>query len=375
MKVLHIADLHFGKKIKKAENIRKEIYKAQKQSFKDVIDYSINKNIQVILIAGDFFDGENRPLKLEKFILDEFNKLNNFNIKVFYCLGNHDSSNTFTKSFLSQLPENVKIFQDKFESVLLKDNIYIHSYGHKNILEEKNLISNFNKPVNDSINIGLLHCSVDYNDNIYFPTSLQDLINKSYDYWALGHIHKRQKLSKNIYYSGCLQGTSFNDKGKKGANLININDKEIDINFIEFSKIDFIEKNIKIDKNINKYNLLKKIKEKFNMNKKTYLIKINFIGNINILKSEFKEITLEIKDTLIQSENILNIYFKYEKINFNFDYKKYVNDNNILGYIDKLFKKPREIEKLIIENDLNIDKTLDEIKEEIFDEMVVVNND
>ena len=375
MKLLHIADLHLGKKIKKSENIRKEINMAQKKSFADVIKYSINKDIEAILIAGDFFDGENRPLKLEKFILEQFNRLNRFNIKVFYCLGNHDSSNTFTQSFLSQLPKNVKIFQDKFESVLIKNKVYIHSYGHKNILEDKNLISNFNNPIDDSINIGLLHCSVNYNDDIYFPTKLKDLVNKGYDYWSLGHIHKRKRLSENIYYSGCLQGTSFNDKGKKGANLIEINGKIIDIEFIEFSKIDFIEKKIKIDNTINKYNLLKKIKKDFNLSKKTYLIKINLYGNIDILKSELKEMILEVKDTLMQSENILDIDFDYENIYFDFDYKKYINDNNILGYIDKLFKKPKEIEKLVDENNLKIDKPLDEIKKEIFEQMVVIKND
>ncbi len=42
----------------------------------------------------------------------------------------------------------------------------------------------------------------------YLPTTLEDLMDRRYDYWALGHIHKRAYLNseKSIAYSGNIQG-------------------------------------------------------------------------------------------------------------------------------------------------------------------------
>ena len=50
--------------------------------------------------------------------------------------------------------------------------------------------------------------------NRYTEFILEDLNQKLYHYWALGHIHERQELSDMppIYYPGNIQGRHFGSK-------------------------------------------------------------------------------------------------------------------------------------------------------------------
>ncbi|MCD7729469.1 MAG: exonuclease subunit SbcD [Clostridia bacterium] len=49
------------------------------------------------------------------------------------------------------------------------------------------------------------------------------------DYAALGHLHKRQKLGENIYYSGAIMRFTFDEAGsKKSINLFDITEKGIE---------------------------------------------------------------------------------------------------------------------------------------------------
>ena len=74
-------------------------------------------------------------------------------------------------------------------------------------------------------NIGMLHGSLSTLNSPeanYAPFTLNQLEEKGYDYWALGHIHKRQALNKQgtINYSGNTQGRHINETGEKGFLLV-----------------------------------------------------------------------------------------------------------------------------------------------------------
>jgi DNA repair exonuclease SbcCD nuclease subunit len=73
----------------------------------------------------------------------------------------------------------------------------------------------------------MLHCNVgsDTGHDPYAPSALEDLISKNYDYWALGHIHKKTILNEAnplIIYSGNPQGLNPKETGVRGCFLINV---------------------------------------------------------------------------------------------------------------------------------------------------------
>ena len=63
----------------------------------------------------------------------------------------------------------------------------------------------------------------------YAPCTLQDLVNKGYDYWALGHVHQGRVLNERPYvvFSGNLQGRHIRETGPKSAYLVTVNDGEV----------------------------------------------------------------------------------------------------------------------------------------------------
>ena len=64
----------------------------------------------------------------------------------------------------------------------------------------------------------------DAEHNRYAPFQIRELKEKQFDYWALGHIHKREILLEEPYivYPGNIQGRHRKEIGEKGAYLIEL---------------------------------------------------------------------------------------------------------------------------------------------------------
>jgi DNA repair exonuclease SbcCD nuclease subunit len=58
----------------------------------------------------------------------------------------------------------------------------------------------------------------------YASCSLETLVDRGYDYWALGHIHEREVISREpfVVFPGNLQGRHVRETGPKGATLVNV---------------------------------------------------------------------------------------------------------------------------------------------------------
>jgi DNA repair exonuclease SbcCD nuclease subunit len=65
------------------------------------------------------------------------------------------------------------------------------------------------------------------------------LLEKQFDYWALGHIHKRVVLSTDppIIYPGNIQGRNKKETGVKGCYHVTLSDTKNDLKFIETSDV------------------------------------------------------------------------------------------------------------------------------------------
>ena len=80
-------------------------------------------------------------------------------------------------------------------------------------------------------NIGVLHTSCDGRAGHanYAPCTVQDLIQRGYQYWALGHVHTYEQVNEQprIVFPGNLQGRNIRECGAKGAVLVRVEDGEI----------------------------------------------------------------------------------------------------------------------------------------------------
>ena len=124
MKILHLGDLHIGKKVNDFCML-----KEQKFVLEQAIDLIKKEQIEAVLISGDVFD---KPIPqisaLELF--DEFlNQLVELKTKVFIISGNHDNMDRI--SYLSNLLKNSNIYiskpyEGKIEFIELKNNIRVY---------------------------------------------------------------------------------------------------------------------------------------------------------------------------------------------------------------------------------------------------------
>ncbi len=90
-----------------------------------------------------------------------------------------------------------------------------------------NLSLQFNVKNADVISIAVLHANVgaDSQHENYAPCTLQDLVSKPFDYWALGHVHAHKILRQEhpaVVYPGNVQARQFREAGPRGCCIVNL---------------------------------------------------------------------------------------------------------------------------------------------------------
>jgi DNA repair exonuclease SbcCD nuclease subunit len=158
-------------------------------------------------------------------------RLSKAGIRVFIVSGNHDAASRTTRAM--PLPDNVTLFSsDKPASVKLDDlGVMIHgqSYAHRAVSD--NLALQYPQRDANCFNIGMLHTSLagrrGHED--YAPCTRDDLASKGYDYWALGHVHRREVVSRDpwMVFPGNIQGRHIRERGAKGATVVTIEDGRV----------------------------------------------------------------------------------------------------------------------------------------------------
>lgn len=235
-KFLHAADLHIDSPLKGLDNYEgapvDEIRGATRRALENLVNLAIEEKVAFVLFAGDIYDGDWPDFNTGLFFIKQMAILQSEGIKVYMVAGNHDADNKMTKKL--RMPENVYTFSSKKSKTVLIDELEsaIHGQSFATVSTSENLATGFPASKNNYFNIGLLHTSVDGREGHadYSPCTLNHLINKGYDYWALGHIHKREVLNEEpmIVFPGNTQGRHARETGRKGCTLITVKDGKID---------------------------------------------------------------------------------------------------------------------------------------------------
>ena len=258
MKIMHLSDLHIGKKVNEYSMLQDQIY-----ILKEILRIIDDEKVETVIIAGDVYDRSLPPNEaLELF--DEFlYQLSSRNVNVFVISGNHDSPErisyggrmmTENKIFLSPVYDgNVKpiSLNDDYGEVNFYLLPFIRPADIRRYFPNEN-IENYT----DAVKVAIDNMNVDFSERNILVThqfvtgaelsESEDIIvggtdNVSgevfdgFDYVALGHIHREQTVGKdNIRYCGTPLKYSFSEaKNIKSVTILDFNDK----GNIEYSKI------------------------------------------------------------------------------------------------------------------------------------------
>lgn len=234
IRFIHCADLHLGTPFKGISELNPDLgdllYQSTYVSFDNIVALAIKENVDCVLIAGDVYDSEDKSLQAQLRFRNSLSRLSEAGIRTLVAYGNHDPLNGWSATL--KWPEGVFAFPgDRVERVpLQKDDetiavVYGISFAKRDIKE--NLSLRFTPSEEHIPRIGLLHANVGTNTGHepYAPCKIEDLVNASIDYWALGHIHQGgilRPVSPAIAYPGCSQSRSPRETGSKGCYLVTL---------------------------------------------------------------------------------------------------------------------------------------------------------
>ena len=264
MKLLHISDLHIGKKVKGFS-----LLEDQKYILKQITETAVEQKVAGIIIAGDIYDvssPSNDAINLfDNFITDIHSK----GISCYVVSGNHDSiyriafgsdimakeNIYFAKRYKGEIipieaGKNVNIWLLPFIRPMdireYHQDFAIGSYDEMMQAVIKNLDIN-TKKTNILVTHQFVTCSgksPEKSDSEIAALGTLDNVDvsnfKEFDYVALGHIHKPQIMGRDtVRYAGSPLKYSFSEKNdKKSMVLLDISpDKKIKQELIPFKPL------------------------------------------------------------------------------------------------------------------------------------------
>ena len=251
MKIIHLADLHIGKRVNEFSMIDD-----QKHILNQILEIIDNEKPDAVIIAGDVYDKQVPSIEAVE-LLDSFiSDISKRKTTTFIISGNHDSAERLAfgsslmamgKIYISPVyngkiskytlkddfgsanfyllpfvkPSHVKRFfpDKKIESYtdaikVVVDNLKLDT-SEINILIAHQFVTGASRTESEEISVGGL-------DNV------DASVFEDFDYVALGHIHRPQKIgTERIRYCGTPLKYSFSEvNDTKSVSIIEINSKE-----------------------------------------------------------------------------------------------------------------------------------------------------
>ena len=229
-KFIHAADIHLDSPLRGLARYEgapvERIRGATREAFKNLIELTMSEEADFLLIAGDLYDGDWKDYNTGLFFAFQMTRLREAGIKVFLVTGNHDATSQISRQL--RVPDNVVRFSSRKPQTVVLDHlgVAIHGQGFGKAAVTEDLSAAYPSAVPGLFNIGALHTSATGREGHepYAPCTIDGLIAKEYDYWALGHVHKREILCRDpfIVFPGNIQGRHIRETGVKGCTVVSV---------------------------------------------------------------------------------------------------------------------------------------------------------
>ncbi len=249
MKLIHLSDLHIGKRVNEYSMIEDQKYILDR--ILDIIDIEQPKGI---IIAGDVYDKTIPPAEAVQVFDDFLVSLANRNLQVFIISGNHDSPERL--SFGSRLMDSKGIhfspvYNGNVEPIQINDEFGLINIFMLPFIKPANVRRFFDQEINtytDAVSAAIKQMNINTDNRNLIIThqfvtgalrtdseeisvggtdNVDATVFKDFDYVALGHIHRAQKcLSENIRYCGTPLKYSFSEaKDCKSVTVLELKEK------------------------------------------------------------------------------------------------------------------------------------------------------
>jgi len=246
MKFIHTADFHLSKFLRLGDF---------QKSLDQLKDFALNNKVDFVLVTGDVFDRAVPDNEARAVFYDWLKNLLNNSIYVLILLGNHDyryqvHSLTPLKKLEKALQrffilDEMKVYsfleQGLSLSVFSIPHVFVRDFDY-DVLHKKLVEFNSSKK-HEKIRLIAGHFSVVnavYSNSYRVASSEKDFILSveffnmldTVDYIALGHIHKYQKITDKMFYSGSIERVNFGELNNTPGFIFVEKNDTINVSFI-----------------------------------------------------------------------------------------------------------------------------------------------
>ncbi|WP_166346409.1 metallophosphoesterase family protein [Phytoactinopolyspora limicola] len=230
--IVHAADLHLNSPLRGLPGLAADLLPAPTwTAFDALIDLVMREQADVLILAGDLTDRDWYDGAVARRLHDSLAALHEAAIPVLITSGNHDATCRARERMIDvagPLPPATIWFDTDHAHTHVLDDIGVAAHGRSLPAGAiaADLVPGFPSPVPDLLNVGILHTSLDGTrpGKPCAPTTVSALNDAGYQYWALGHVHTREVVSRDplIVYPGNIQGRGIGEPGPKGATVIDV---------------------------------------------------------------------------------------------------------------------------------------------------------
>jgi exonuclease SbcD len=342
IKLLHCADLHLGAELSsvgaRAKQRREEIL----FTFYRIVTICKEENIDLLLIAGDFFEGSDIDKNTVNSVKEALAGIPD--VVVGIAPGNHDYFSIDSPYSDTDWPENVHIFLSGLEAVTFEEkNLRLWGAGFTSTYVTNSLLLEADVPQDGKINVCVMHGDLvaENQSSNYNPISPTKISSSGMDYLALGHIHKRTEILKSgtthYAYCGCPEGKGFDELDEKGIYIGVVSKGIANLDFRVVCRRMNLEVHIDISgcatNNEAAEKVMTAIKQRYAENYNEHLYKIILEGALSGFTPDCVAIGLKL-------ENELYFVKVKDRTHAAIDLEELANENSLKGiFVRKMLEK------------------------------------
>ena len=238
MKILHLADTHIGYSAynKLDENGINQRESDVCDAFSQVVDYAIEKKVDLVLHSGDLFDTVRPSNRAISFAVGQLLRLSNAGIPTVIISGNHETPRLRETGSVFKVFEHIDnlylAYTGKSQTFKFGD-LKVHALPHcadKELFETELDAMKSDKKFKH--NVAMLHSAVSglavFRMNEFNELMATDSqLDRGWDYVALGHYHEHIEVGLNIVYAGSTERFGFGQVGQpKGFVILDLEKKK-----------------------------------------------------------------------------------------------------------------------------------------------------
>lgn len=279
---IHAADLHIGAPVRGLRALSDEwerrLIDAIPAAWERVVEAAVSRHVDFVIVAGDIFDSVRASYRDYLRFFDGLQRLDAEGIGTYLCTGNHDPQSVWQKDFFALPPSATMLAADRPDFALFERDgrplavIAGRGYPNKVWSSRENIAAGLTREAalralgprahEAPFAVGVLHTGLNL-DPVKAPTDPEALRAAGFDYWALGHIHRRyqdRKGDPRVVFSGCVQGRDIRETGARGVYVVELESGSApQLTFVPTASIVWEQPEVDVSDCLNIPSLVKKV--------------------------------------------------------------------------------------------------------------------